>query len=133
MPRPGFATVDPPCDPRATRNGEQQSRTLADVGTQPHPWDTLCPTRARWSGKRRALTGTHGFLPRSVVLVAPTSRSARPASFRPEIDLFGDTTRVLVEQVGAVDATRLGELVDRVSPEQRWGIDEALMTVFGLR
>jgi len=73
------------------------------------------------------------FLPRSVVLVAPTSRSARPASFRPEIDLFGETTRVLVEQVGAVDATRLGELVGRVSPEQQWGIDEALMTVLGLR
>ena len=68
-----------------------------------------------------------------MVLVAPTSRSARPASFRPEIDLFGETTRVLVEQVGAVDATRLGELVGRVSPEQQWGIDEALMTVFGLR
>jgi mRNA interferase MazF len=68
-----------------------------------------------------------------VVLVAPTSRSARPASFRPEIDLFGETTRVLVEQVGAVDATRLGELLGRVSPEQQWGIDEALMTVFGLR
>jgi len=73
------------------------------------------------------------FLPRSVVLVAPTSRSARPASFRPEIDLFGETTRVLVEQVGAVDATRLGELVGRVSPQQQWGIDEALMTVLGLR
>jgi mRNA interferase MazF len=73
------------------------------------------------------------LLPRSVVLVAPTSRSARPASFRPEIDLLGETTRVLVEQVGAVDATRLGELVGRVSPEQQWGIDEALMTVFGLR
>ena len=73
------------------------------------------------------------FLPRSVVLVAPTSRSARPASFRPEIDLFGETTRVLVEQVGAVDATRLGELVGRVSPEQQWGIDEALMTVLGTR
>jgi mRNA interferase MazF len=73
------------------------------------------------------------FLPRSVVLVAPTSRSARPASFRPEIDLFGEITRVLVEQVGAVDATRLGELVGRVSPEQQWGIDEALMTVFGPR
>ena len=73
------------------------------------------------------------LLPRSVVLVAPTSRSAKPASFRPEIDLFGDTSRVLVEQVGAVDAGRLGELVGRVSPEQQWGIDEALMTVLGLR
>ena len=73
------------------------------------------------------------LLPRSVVLVAPTSRSARPASFRPEIDLLGETTRVLVEQLGAVDVARLGELVGRVSPEQQWGIDEALMTVLGLR
>ena len=73
------------------------------------------------------------LLPRSVVLVAPTSRSAKPASFRPEIELLGETTRVLVEQVGAVDAGRLGELVGRVSPQQQWGIDDALMTVFGLR
>jgi mRNA interferase MazF len=73
------------------------------------------------------------FLPRSVVLVAPTSRSAKPASFRPEIELLGETTRVLVEQAGAVDEGRLGELVGRVSPEQQWGIDEALMTVLGLR
>jgi mRNA interferase MazF len=73
------------------------------------------------------------LLPRSVVLVAPTSRSAKPASFRPEIELLGETTRVLVEQVGGVDAGPLGELVGRVSPEQQWGIDDALMTVLGLR
>jgi mRNA interferase MazF len=73
------------------------------------------------------------FLPRSVVLVAPTSASARAASFRPEIDLLGETTRVLVEQVGAVDAGRLGELVSHVSADQQWGIDEALLTVLGLR
>lgn len=73
------------------------------------------------------------LLPRSVVLVAPTSLSARAASFRPEIDLLGKTSRVLVEQVGAIDASRLGELVSHVSPEQQWGIDEALLTVLGLR
>jgi mRNA interferase MazF len=73
------------------------------------------------------------LLPRSVVLVAPTSQSARPASFRPEIDLLGETTRVLVEQVGAVDAGRLGDLVAKVAAEQQWGIDEALLTVLGLR
>ena len=39
------------------------------------------------------------LLPRSVVLVAPTSRSAKPASFRPEIEIDGAPTRVLVEQV----------------------------------
>lgn len=72
------------------------------------------------------------LLPRSVVIVAPTSRSARPASFRPEIDLDGTTSRVLVEQVGAVDASRLGELAGHLSPEELWGVDEALLTVLGL-
>lgn len=72
------------------------------------------------------------FLPRSIVLVAPTSTSARPASFRPEIDLDGQTTRVLVEQLGAVDASRLGDLSGHLSPEEQWGVDEALSTVLGL-
>ena len=73
------------------------------------------------------------FLPRSVVLIAPTSRSARSASFRPEVDVLGENTRVLVEQVGAVDTGRLGDLIGRVTPEEQWGIDEALLTVLGLR
>jgi mRNA interferase MazF len=72
------------------------------------------------------------FLPRSVVIVAPTSRSARPASFRPEIDIAGELTRVLVEQIGAVDSQRLGDLMGHVTPEEMWGIDEALGTVLGL-
>ena len=72
------------------------------------------------------------LLPRSVVLVAPTSRSARAASFRPEVVIDGVTTRVLVEQVGAVDVNRLGDHVGLASPEEMWGIDESLMTVFGL-
>jgi mRNA interferase MazF len=66
------------------------------------------------------------------VLVAPTSRTARPASFRPEIDVDGQRTRVLVEQVGAVDVRRLGDLVGRLSPEEQWGVDAALLTVLGL-
>ena len=72
------------------------------------------------------------FLPRSVVIVAPTSRSSKPASFRPEIDVDGETTRVLVEQIGAVDASRLGKLSGHLSPEELWGVDEALSTVLGL-
>ena len=72
------------------------------------------------------------FLPRSVVIVAPTSRSALDASFRPEIDAAGETTRVLVEQMVAVDASRLGDLVGRVTPQEQWGIDDAVTTVLGL-
>jgi mRNA interferase MazF len=72
------------------------------------------------------------LLPRSVVLVAPTSRSARPASFRPEVTVAGAVTRVLVEQLGAVDAQRLGRRVGRLTAEEVWGVDEALTTVLGL-
>jgi mRNA-degrading endonuclease toxin of MazEF toxin-antitoxin module len=39
---------------------------------------------------------------------------------------------VVVEQVGAVDVSRLGDLVGHLSPEEQWGIDAALLTVFGL-
>ena len=72
------------------------------------------------------------FLPRSVILIAPTSRSARSASFRPEIQIDGTSTSVLVEQVGAVDSGRLGKLVGHLTPEELWGVDTALLTVLGL-
>lgn len=73
------------------------------------------------------------MLPRSVVLIAPTSTSARAASFRPEIGVNGTPTRVLVEQTGAVDTTRLGDLVGHLNSEEQWGVDEALLTVLDLR
>jgi mRNA interferase MazF len=68
----------------------------------------------------------------STVLVAPTSRSARAASFRPEVDIEKTTTRVLVEQTGAVDLTRLGDFVGHLTTEEQWGVDLALNTVFDL-
>jgi mRNA interferase MazF len=73
------------------------------------------------------------LLPRSVVPLAPTSRSARPATFRPEVQVGGRTTRVLVEQVGAVDTTRLGDLAGHLTPEELWGVDDVLLTVLGFR
>lgn len=72
------------------------------------------------------------LLPRSVILVAPTSTSARPASFRPQVVIESTVTRALVEQVGAVDTTRFGERVGRLTSEELWGVDEALLTVLGL-
>ena len=35
------------------------------------------------------------LLPRSVVVVAPTSQSARPATFRPEVEVAGATMEVV--------------------------------------
>ena len=72
------------------------------------------------------------LLPRSVVLVAPTSRSARASSYRPVIEVEGAPTRVLVEQVSAIDAQRLGKRVGRLEPDDVWAVDEALAVVLGL-
>ena len=72
------------------------------------------------------------LLPRSTVLVAPTSRSARAASFRPEISIADTTTRVLVEQLGAVDASRLGDPVGHLRATEQWAVDAALLTVLNL-
>lgn len=63
---------------------------------------------------------SEAFLPRSVVLIAPTSTRARAASFRPEIEMNGTVIRVRVEQVGAVDIGRLGDLVGHITPQERW-------------
>ncbi len=84
-------------------------------------------------GKRfGVVVQSDAFLPRSVVLIAPTSTSARPASFRPEIDLEDTATKVLVEQVGGVDVGRLGDLAGRLTADEQWVVDEALLTVLGL-
>jgi len=78
------------------------------------------------------LVQSDALLRRSVVLVAPTSTGARAASFRPEIDVAGQSTRVLLEQLGAVDVNRLGDEVGRLTVDQQWQIDAALLTVLGL-
>lgn len=75
---------------------------------------------------------TDALMALSTVLVSPTSTSARSATFRPDIVVDGTPTRVLVEHTGAVDATRLGDLVGHLTPEERWGVDLALATLLDL-
>jgi len=72
------------------------------------------------------------FLDLSTTLVAPTSRSARPASFRPTVTLEGTETRVLVEQTTVVDPQRLGRSAGRLQPGELRAVDEALALVLGL-
>jgi mRNA interferase MazF len=67
------------------------------------------------------------------VLVAPTSRSVRPATFRPEVEVAGERTRVMVEQLRALDLERLGESAGRLSASECRAVDEALGLVLALR
>lgn len=72
------------------------------------------------------------FLDLSTVLVSPTSASARPATFRPTINLDGDETRILVEQTTVVDPARLGRSAGRLDSDELRAVDEALALVLGL-
>lgn len=68
----------------------------------------------------------------STVLVAPTSRSVRAASFRPEVDIAGQRTRVMVEQLRALEVRRLDDFEGRLSASEMRGVDEALSVVLAL-
>src|SRR4051795_6819191 len=77
-------------------------------------------------GNRYAVVVQSDLLPLSTWLVAPTSTSARPTSFRPEIEIDGKTTLVLVEQTAAVDPERLGHLVGHLTQNEMSTVESAL-------
>ena len=84
------------------------------------------------SGSRYAVVVQSDHLPLSTWLVAPTSTSAREASFRPQVEIDGRTTRVLAEQTAAVDPGRLGNSVGYLSHEELRRLDAALRVVLDL-
>lgn len=84
------------------------------------------------SGARYAVVVQSDVLPLSTWLVAPTSTSASPASFRPEIALGGHVTRVLAEQTAAVDPSRLGEQAGHLSLDEMRQVEAALRVVLEL-
>jgi mRNA interferase MazF len=72
------------------------------------------------------------FLDLSTTLVAPTSTSARTASFRPTIVIGRRKTRVLVEQASVVDPQRLGRSAGRLEASEVRAVDDALSLILGL-
>ena len=84
------------------------------------------------AGIRYAVVVQSDLLPLSTWLVAPTSTSARAATFRPEVSIDGRPTRVLAEQTSAVDPQRLGESAGHLSFEELRQVDAALRLVLGL-
>lgn len=83
-------------------------------------------------GSRYAVVVQSDSLPLSTWLVAPTSRSARPATFRPVVLVHGAATRVLAEQTAAVDPGRLGEPAGHLTFDELRSIEAALRVVLAL-
>ncbi|MHB8466414.1 MAG: type II toxin-antitoxin system PemK/MazF family toxin [Acidimicrobiales bacterium] len=82
--------------------------------------------------RRYAVVLQASDLPLSTVIVAPTSTSCEPSAFRPPIEVGGQRTRVMVEQLAAVDWTRLGNPMGRLSTEELRLIDDAIGLVLAL-
>lgn len=72
------------------------------------------------------------FVHLSTTIVAPTSASARAATFRPVVTIGGEETGVLVEQTTVVDPQRLGRSVGRLEPSELRAVDDALALILGL-
>lgn len=88
--------------------------------------------REQRGGRYAVIVQADEFVHLSTTLVAPTSRSARPASFRPAIVVAESETRVLVEQTTVVDPARLGRSAGRLEASELRAVDEALALVLGL-
>lgn len=85
------------------------------------------------AGARYAVVLQSEDLPLSTYLIAPTSTSCRPASFRPEVEIGGVKTRVMVEQLNVVDPQiRFGNFAGRLDRDELLQIDAALLLVLGL-
>ena len=83
------------------------------------------------SEHRRSSAKSDGIL-LSTLIVAPTSTSAQAAIFRPEIEMDGTRSRVLVDQMREVDAARLGEFAGRLGATEAGEVDQAVRLMLGV-
>ena len=73
------------------------------------------------------------LMPLSTILVCPTSTTTPPASFHPEVGVGDETTRVMCEMVGPVDARVLETKVGHLTREDMLAVDDGLHLVLDLR
>jgi mRNA interferase MazF len=84
-------------------------------------------------GRRYAVVLQSDDLTLSTVIVAPTSTTAHPYSFRPEVTIRGEATRVMLDQMRAVDVEKaIGERVGRLGPEVMRDLNRILRAVLDI-
>lgn len=83
-------------------------------------------------GRRYAVVLQPDWLTLSTWIVALTSTSARPTSFRPTAVIAGGETLVMCDQLATVDITRLSDQVGFLTIAELQRVDEALALVLDL-
>jgi len=83
-------------------------------------------------GRRYAVVLQPDWLTLSTWIVAFTSTSARPASFRPQVAIGDQQTLVMCDQLAAVDLNRLTEAIGFLTIDEMERVDNALAVVLDL-
>ena len=83
-------------------------------------------------GARLAVVLQPDRLSLSTWVVAYTSTSARPTSFRPAVTIDGRETLVMCDQLATVDLRRFGEAVGHLGLDEVHSVEEAVALVMDL-
>lgn len=85
-------------------------------------------------GRRLGLLVSPSDSPLSIVTVIPTSASAGPSIHRPELEIAGEATRLLVDQVRSIDVRYVvGDPVDYLTRHQLLDVELALAHYLGVQ
>lgn len=85
-------------------------------------------------GKRLGLVVSPSDSPLSVVTVVPTSTSAGRSVHRPELEIAGRRTRLLIDQIRSIDVDHVvGDPVDYLTRDQLVEVDLALAHYLGVQ
>lgn len=85
-------------------------------------------------GKRLGLVVSPSDSPLSVVTVVPTSTSAGRSVHRPELEIDGAQTKLLVDQIRSIDVDYVvGDPVDYLTRDQLAEVDLALAHYLGVQ
>ena len=86
------------------------------------------------AGKRFGLLISPSDSPLSIVTVIPTSTSAGPSVHRPELEIDGRPTRLLVDQLRSIDTDYVvGDPVDFVNRDELAEVELALAHYLGVQ
>lgn len=92
------------------------------------------PRNHEQGGKRLGLVLSPSDSPLSVVTVVPTSTSAGPSIHRPELEVAGRLTRMLVDQIRSIDVDYIvSDPVDYLTRDQLAEVELALAHYLGVQ
>lgn len=84
-------------------------------------------------GRRLGLVLSPSSMPWNVIMIVPTSTTAQPAVFRPSMEINGQETRVLVDQIRSIDTDYIiGDPVHYLERDELAQVEHAVARYLGL-